>query len=74
MSVPLRAAPVLASTAKVTVPLPEPADPVWTVIHGASLDALHSQPAVLRTVTLSLPADEPTESVNGSTWNEQPSD
>jgi hypothetical protein len=58
----------------VTIPLPDPDDPVWTDIQGASLEAFHSQPATLRTVTLSVPPDAPTECVVGSTWKEHPSD
>jgi hypothetical protein len=43
--VPVRAAPVFALAAKVTVPLPLPDAPVLTVSHGALLTAVQAQPA-----------------------------
>jgi hypothetical protein len=45
VSVPVRAAPVLAATVNDTAPLPVPFVVDVIVIHGALLTALHAQPA-----------------------------
>jgi hypothetical protein len=42
VSVPLRAAPVFAATAKATVPFPVPGVPLLTVSHGAFAVAVHA--------------------------------
>jgi len=47
---PVRSAPVLGPTEKVTDPLP-PAPADVTVIHGALLTAVHGQPVPVRTET-----------------------
>jgi len=57
VSVPVRAAPVFAATAKVTFPLPVP--PFVTVIHGTLLVAVHAQPAFVVTLTLPFPPFAP---------------
>ncbi len=51
VTVPVRAADVLAATVKPTVPLPLPVAPEVTTIHGSSLLALHGQPAGVVTAT-----------------------
>jgi len=57
VSVPLRPGPVLAATSNVTAPLPDPAEPLVTVIHTLLLTAVHGQPAVIVSVVLPLPPD-----------------
>jgi hypothetical protein len=52
VSVPLRAAPVLAATLNPTEPLPVPLAPDVTVIHATVLVAVHAQVAPLVTVTV----------------------
>jgi len=42
--VPVRAAPVLAATAKPTAPFPEPLAPLVIVSHDALLVAVHAHP------------------------------
>ena len=56
--VPVRAAPPLAATLKVTVPLPVPDPPAVTAIQGAFEVAVHAQsaPVDVVTPTLSVPA------------------
>jgi hypothetical protein len=62
VSVPLRAAPVLAVTLNSTDPLPLPLAPDVTLIHGALVDAVHVQPPVVDTDTgVPAPADAPTD-------------
>jgi hypothetical protein len=41
--VPVRAAPVLAATTKLTLPMPEPLAPLVIVIQGTLLTAVHEQ-------------------------------
>jgi hypothetical protein len=54
--VPLRpCALVFGATLKVTLPLPAPLAPAVSVIQGAWLAAVHSQPSAQLTVTLPLP-------------------
>jgi hypothetical protein len=50
ITVPVRAAPVLAATEKVIDPLPLPA-PEVTVIHGTLLAAVHAHPTAVLTET-----------------------
>ena len=56
MTVPLRAAPVFAAMLRPTDPLPVPDAPDVTVIHGAPLDAVHAQAAVVVTATTDVRA------------------
>jgi hypothetical protein len=51
VSVPVRAAPVLAAMAKLTVPLPVPLAPDVIVIHAALLAAVQAHPVVVETAT-----------------------
>ena len=51
VSVPVRAAPVLAATLNVTVPLPVPVEPDATVIHSTAVVAVHWHVAPAETVT-----------------------
>ncbi len=55
VTVALRAAPVFGLTEKPTVPLPVPLAPLVIEIQGASLVAVHAQPAPAVTVTLPVP-------------------
>lgn len=58
--VPLRAAPVLAATVKLTVPFPLPLAPDVIVNHGTLLDAVHEHPAAVVTATgVPAPPDAP---------------
>ena len=58
VSVPTRVvAAVFAATLNVTVPLPEPAAPVLTVIHVTLLAAVQAHPAPAVTVLLPVPPD-----------------
>jgi hypothetical protein len=73
VSVPVRAAPVLAATLKVVVPLPVPVAPDATLIHGALLAAVQAHPAPTATATELPEAPEaPTDSVVGSIETEHP--
>jgi hypothetical protein len=66
VSVPDRAAPVVAAAAYVTAPAPEPLAPEVIDNHAtALLDAVHAQPSGAVTVTLPLPPDEGTDSCVG---------
>jgi hypothetical protein len=57
-SVPVRLdATVLAATANVTEPLPDPVAPPVSVIHEALLAAVHAQPAATVTALLPVPPD-----------------
>ena len=56
-SMPLRAAPVLAATAKDTEPSPLPVRPLEIVIHGTSEVAVHAQPDPAVTDTEPLSPD-----------------
>jgi hypothetical protein len=58
LSVPLRAAPVLAATLKVTVPLPLFVAPDVIVAHDTLLVADHAHPAAATTAT-GVPAPPP---------------
>jgi hypothetical protein len=51
VNAPVRAAPVLAATVKVTDPLPLPVAPEVTVIHCTLLAAVHAHPTAAVTVT-----------------------
>ncbi len=66
VTVPLRAAPVLAATLNPTVPLPVPVAPDVTVIHAAFDVAVHphAEPAV--TATVPVPPLAPTDSLAGA--------
>ena len=72
VSVPLRAAPALASTLYSTVPLPVPAAPLAIVIHGAVLTAVHEQPEAAVTLTLPPAAEAGTDCDVGESEYEQP--
>jgi hypothetical protein len=50
VSVPLRGAPALAVAVNVTVPFPEPDEPLAIVSHAAVVDALHPQVPAVATV------------------------
>ena len=54
VTVPTRAAAVLASTASLTVPFPDPLAPAVTWIQGAWDDVVHVQPAAAVTLTATL--------------------
>jgi hypothetical protein len=56
VTVPARAAPLLAAMFIPTEPFPVPAAPDVTVIHGAPLAAVHVQAAVVVTVTVAVVA------------------
>jgi hypothetical protein len=73
-SVPLRDGPFVAATANETVPVPAPVAPLASVIHGTSLAADQSHPAVEVTVTVPFPPAAPIASVSGDTSNLQPGD
>jgi len=62
--VPLRAAPVLAPTLTVTLPLPIPLAPLAIVSHGAFDVAVHEQFAV--TLTVVVVASAPTLADEGA--------
>ena len=53
--VPVRAGPVVAAAANVTVPAPLPLAPDVMVIHGALLDAVQAHPAAALTLTVPVP-------------------
>jgi hypothetical protein len=55
VSVPVRAAPVLAAAVNATVPLPLPDAPLEIVIHAAFDVAIQAQPLFAVTPTLPLP-------------------
>ena len=62
VSVPLRAAPVLAATLNSTDPLPLPLAPEVMLIQDALVDAVHVQPPVVDTDTgAPAPADATTD-------------
>ena len=55
VNVPVRAGEAFASAVNVTVPVPLPAVPAVTWIHGALLTAAQGQPAAVVTVALNVP-------------------
>jgi len=57
VSVPVRSAPVFASTVNATGPFPLPVAPDVTAIHGALLVAVHVQPAAVVTFEFPVPPD-----------------
>lgn len=64
--VPVRElAAVFAARLIVTVPLPLPLAPATIVIQDVELDAVHAQPLVAVTVTLSVPPPCPTDTLDG---------
>jgi hypothetical protein len=54
VTVPVRAAPLLAAMFMPTEPFPVPAAPAVTVIHGTPLAAVHAHAAVVVTVTVAV--------------------
>jgi len=62
---PLRAAPVLAATAKLSVPLPLVPEPAATVIHEALGVAFHAQPLPDVTLVDPLPPSTPMLALDG---------
>jgi hypothetical protein len=73
-SAPERGGPVSAAAAKVTVPEPVPLDPAVIVSQGCVLDALHSHPAVVVTLTARVAPLASTLWESGETSKEQPGD
>ena len=72
VSVPVRAAPVLALTVNVTDPLPLPADPDEMAIHGTLAAAVQLQPGLVETATgLAVPAAAPIDWLAGLIEYEQ---
>ena len=73
VSVPVRAAPVLAATSKLTDPFPLPLTPDVTVSHGTLLPAVQVQPDVVATLTgpPGPPIDD-TDWLEGEMAKEQP--
>ena len=69
-----RGGPVSAAAEKVTVPEPLPLDPAVIVSQGWVLDALHSHPAVVVTLTARVPPLASTLWESGETSKEQPGD
>lgn len=69
VTVPLRAAPVLASAFMVTVPLPAPVEPDATEIQGALLTAVQLQRAAAVTVAVAAPALDDIDWLVGDTVN-----
>ena len=63
VSVPVRAAPVLAATLYATVPLPVPAAPLVTVIQLSFAVAVHEQVLPAVTATLPVPPAAPMDCV-----------
>jgi hypothetical protein len=55
--VPVRAAPLLELTSKLTVPSPTPALPLVIVIHPTVLAAVHAQLLSVATVSRPLPPE-----------------
>jgi hypothetical protein len=55
VTVPVRAVDVLAVTLNVTVPLPFPLPPDITLIHGALVTAVHTQPLEVVTDVVVVP-------------------
>ena len=74
VSVPERAGPVVAATENETVPAPLPPPPDAIVSHGASLLAVHAQPAPVATVTVRVPPAGSAEWLSGATSKVQPAD
>lgn len=73
-SVPDRAGPLSAAAENVTVPEPLPLPPAVMVSQGCVLEALHSQPAVVVTLTVRVPPLASTLCESGETSNAQPGD
>jgi hypothetical protein len=73
-SVPERAGPLSAAAENVTVPEPLPLPPAVIVSHGCVLEALHSQPAVVVTLTVRVPPLASTVCESGETSNAHPGD
>jgi hypothetical protein len=64
--------PVLAANESETTPLPVPAAPAVTVIHGSALTAVHAQPAPEVTETVPVDAPDGTERLVDDNVNVQP--
>jgi hypothetical protein len=62
-----RAPPLLAATLRVTEPLPLPLVLEVNVIQLVPLLAVHAQPAIVDTVTVSVPPAAPIEALVGLT-------
>jgi hypothetical protein len=73
VTVPLRDGPVVAATAKPTLPLPVP-DVVVSVTQFTSLDAVHGQPGAAVTVAVFDPPAAPAAYADGAIAKVQPSD
>jgi hypothetical protein len=71
VSVPARLEPVLAATANVTEPLPDPDAPPVMEIHDALLDALQPHPVAAVTVLVPVPATAVKDCVVGEIDGEQ---
>ncbi len=65
LKLPVREAPVLALTEKLTVPLPVPLAPEVIVIQLSLLLAVHEQLLAVVTVTVPLPAEAGKEAGDG---------
>jgi hypothetical protein len=74
MRVPVRDGPVVAATAKVTLPAPAPLAPAVIVIHGALLAAVQAHPAAALTSIVRLPPPAATAWLSGDTSKPQPGD
>jgi len=66
VAVPVRAAPVFATTLKPTGPFPVPLAPDVMAIHESLLVAVHAQPAPAVTVTVPVEAAAPTLWLGGA--------
>jgi hypothetical protein len=67
VTLPVRAGPVVASTVKLTVPVPVPDAPAVTAIHESFALAVHVQPAGAVTATEAGPPALPIETPVGAT-------
>jgi hypothetical protein len=72
VSVPVRAGPVVATTANWTVPLPFRLPAFVIVIHDALLAAVHSHPATVVTATVPEPPAFGTDDESGLMLKRQP--
>jgi hypothetical protein len=71
---PVRAGPLAAATAKLTVPPPLPLAAPVMVIHGTLLAAVHAHPLAVFTVTVRVPPLASTVCERGDTSKAQPGD
>src|SRR5512138_3520872 len=71
VTLPVRAAPVFASTEKVSEPLPDPLDGVVSTMNASLLIAVQLQTLLVVIVMVVLPPLAPVDTLVGESTNEQ---